>query len=76
MRKPDFCLCENKDVVQLRSNCEADQCLCFRYTDSTISLPLKSEISGFYPYSVVAQAGLCRTWSEIPKTGFLASRLI
>ena len=29
MRKPDFCLCENKGADQLRSNCEADQRLCF-----------------------------------------------
>ena len=29
-----FCLCENKDADQLRSNSEADQRLCFRYTDS------------------------------------------
>ena len=36
MRKPDFCHGENKGADQLRSNCEADQCLCFRYTDSTI----------------------------------------
>ena len=36
MRKPDFCLCENKGADQLCSNCEADQRLCFRYTDSTI----------------------------------------
>ena len=35
MRKPYFCLCENKDADQLHSNCEADQRLCFRYTDST-----------------------------------------
>ena len=27
--------------------CEADQCLCFRYTDSTISLLFKTEISSF-----------------------------
>ena len=32
---------------QLCSNCTADQRLCFRYTDSTISLLLKSEISSF-----------------------------
>ena len=32
MRKPDFCLCENKGAVQLRSNCETDQYLCFHYT--------------------------------------------
>ena len=38
MRKPFFCICENKDADQLRSNREADQRLCFRYTDSTISL--------------------------------------
>ena len=44
MRKPDFYLCENKGADQLRSNCEADQRLCFCYTDSTIiSLVLKSE---------------------------------
>ena len=38
MRKPDFCPCENKGADQLRSNCEADQRLCFRHSDSTISL--------------------------------------
>ena len=45
VRKPAFCICENKDADQLRSNCAADQRLCFRYTDSTISLLPKSEIS-------------------------------
>ena len=44
MRKPAFCICENKDADQLRGNCEADQRLCFRYTDSTIPLVSKSEI--------------------------------
>ena len=52
MRKLDFCLCENKDADQLHGNREADQRLCFRYTDSTIPLLLKSEISSFYPASV------------------------
>ena len=47
VRKPDFCLGENKGADQLRGNREADQRLCFRYTDSTISLLLKSEISSF-----------------------------
>ena len=51
MRKPDFCLRENKGADQLRSNCEADQRLCFRYTDSTIPLLLKYEISSIYPSS-------------------------
>ena len=75
MTKPDFCLCKNKGADQLRSNCEADQRLCFRYTDSTISLLLKSEISRFSPASVIVQLGLCQTWSKLPKTGFLASQL-
>ena len=34
MRKPDFCICENKDADQLRGNREADQRLCFRYIDT------------------------------------------
>ena len=33
MRKPAFCICENKDADQLRGNREADQRLCFRYTE-------------------------------------------
>ena len=45
MRKPDFCICENKDADQLRGNREADQRHCFRYTDSTISLLPKYEIT-------------------------------
>ena len=38
MRKPAFCIGENKDADQLRGNREADQRLCFRYMDSTIPL--------------------------------------
>ena len=76
MRKPAFCICENKDADQLRGNREADQGLCFRYTDSTIPLLLKSKISSLKPSSVTVQPGLCGTWSETPKTGFLTTRLI
>ena len=45
MRKPTFCICENKDADQLCGNREADQRLCFRYIDSTIPLLSKPEIS-------------------------------
>ena len=45
VRKPDFCICENKDADQLRGDREADQRLCFRHMDSTILLLSKSEIS-------------------------------
>ena len=61
MGKPTIYIGENKGADQLRSNCEADQRLCFRYTDSTIPLLSKSK---FQASSLAAQAGLCRTWSE------------
>ena len=38
MGKSTICIGENKDADQLRSNCEADQRLCFRYSDSTVPL--------------------------------------
>ena len=75
MRKSIFCLCENRCADQLRSHCEADQRLCFRYMDSTIPLLSKSKPS-FPPSSVAAQAGLCQAWSETRKTGFLKTWLI
>ena len=75
MRKTAFCICENKDADQLRGNREADQHLCFCYTDSTIPLLPKSEISSLQPSSVPVQPGLCGTWSETPKTSFLTTRL-
>ena len=38
--KPTICIGENKDADQHRSNREADQRLCFRYSDSTIPVLL------------------------------------
>ena len=64
MGKPTICIGENKDADQLRSNREADQRLCFRYSDCTIPLLLKSEFSSFWLFSVLVQADLCRTCSE------------
>ena len=63
MRKPTFCIRENKDADQLR-NCEADLRLCLRYTDSTIPILPKSESSSLLPSSVAVQPGLRRTGSE------------
>ena len=68
MRKPDFCICENKGAYQLHSNCATDLRLCFRYIDSTIPLLSKFEISNIQP-------GYCRTWSITPNTGFLMKSL-
>ena len=47
MGKPTICIGENKDADQLHGNRKADQRLCFRYSDSTIPLLLKTEISSF-----------------------------
>ena len=76
VRKPDFCLGENKGADQLRSNCEADQRLCFRYSDSTIPPLLIPKLSRFWVSSVTVQAGLCWTWSETQIVGFLMHRLM
>ena len=51
--------------------CTADQRLCFCYTDSTIPLPLKFEISSFEPVPSVCTGGLCQTWSETQIIDFL-----
>ena len=66
MGKPAVCIGENKGADQLGSNCEVDQRLCFRYTDSTGTIPLlsKSKIASLLPSSVTVQPGLCRTGSE------------
>ena len=47
MGKPTICIGENKGADQLRSNREADQRLCFRYSDSTNPPLLNSKISRF-----------------------------
>ena len=36
MGKPTICIGENKGADQLRGNREADQRLCFRYSDNTV----------------------------------------
>ena len=53
IRKPTICICKNKGTDQLRGNPEADQRLCFRYTDSTIPFLLKFKISSFWLCSLV-----------------------
>ena len=53
MGKPTICIGESKCTDQLRGNREADQRLCFRYTDSTIPLLPKSKSSSLCLYSPV-----------------------
>ena len=61
--------------ITVCGNRAADQRLCFHYIDSIIPVLSKSEISSLQPSSVVVQPGLCRTWSETLKMGFLETRL-
>ena len=51
VRKPFFCICENKDADQLRGNSEADQRLCLRYKYSTI--PLLPSLQNFKPLAIL-----------------------
>ena len=44
--------------------------------DSIIPQVSISEISSLYLASLAAQAGLCLTWLQTPKTGFLVTRLM
>ena len=64
IRKPTICLGKNKGADQLRGHSEADQRLCFRYTDCTIPLLPKSKSSSLLPSPVLVQPGLCWTCSE------------
>ena len=64
--RADQCLC----ILIYRHR--ADPRLCFCYTDRTISLLSKSEILSL----VAVQPGLCLTWSEALKTGFIVRQLM
>ena len=64
MGKQTICIGESKGADQLRSNCEADHRLCFRYSVTTIPLLSKSKISSLLPSSVTVQPGFCQTCSE------------
>ena len=71
MGKPTFCIGENKGADQLRSNCEADQRLCFCYMDNTIPL-------NFQPLTIFCDC-TARFVSDLVGTqivGFLTHRLI
>ena len=55
MRKPFFCLRENKGVDQL---CSYDQPLCFHFSDSTISLLLKSKFRRLFFFDSIGHRHL------------------
>ena len=75
MRKPDFCICENKGSDQLHGNHAAGQHFCFCYINSMFPLLSKSESSSLLTSFLVVQPGLSLTWPETPETGFLVMQL-
>ena len=70
MRKPAFCLCQNKGADQLSSNHKADQHLCFRYTDSTI--PLLNANFQASSHLLLLYSQVCVGPGRKPQIGFLA----
>ena len=68
MRKPVYAICEQ----QRRSLISAFVVHCL---DSIIPLVSISKLLSLYLASVAAQAGMCLTWSQIPKTGLLVTWL-
>ena len=78
MGKPTICTGENKGADQLRSNCEADQRLIFRYTDSTCTCSSTFLIQNVQPLSIFCDC-TARFASDLVGTqivGFLTHRLI
>ena len=54
MRKPAFCICENKDADQLCGNHTADQRLCFRYLD----------VQSLFLIRILEEKGLYYLWCK------------
>ena len=73
MRNPDFCQCKNK-AAELISAFDLATWIVHVHVQFLFFLNPKFQASNLFSETV--QAGLCRTWSEIPKTGFLTAWLI
>ena len=76
MRKPVYAICNNKGADQHAHPRSLISTFVVRCLDSIIPLVSISETSSLYLASVAAQAGLCLTWSQTLKTGFLMTRFI
>ena len=79
MRKPAFCICENKGADTLHSNCDADQRLALfslhGYTISTIHLLSNSKISSLWAFCACTARFVTQLFGN-HNVGFLAMRLI
>ena len=75
MIKSAFALANNRGTDQPVHPHSLISAFVVHCLDSIISLVFISEISGLYLASLAAQAGLCLTWTQTPKTDFLITRL-
>ena len=75
MRKPVLPYANNKGADQPALPRSLISTFIVRCLDSIIPLISITKISSLYLASVAAQAGWSLTWSQIPKTGFLVTRL-
>ena len=66
-----FCICENKDADQLRSNCAADQRLCFRNTD--LSLVMRKT---FFAYVKTKTQTSCAVTAQLISAFVTATRMV
>ena len=74
MKNPAFCICKKQAQISFMVTAD-DQRLYFQYIGTTNPLFSKSEISSLLS-SVVAQPGLCLTWLETLKMGFVMTWLV
>ena len=76
MRKPNFCLCKIKTQISYAATVQMISTFSFATQTAQFVhfLNLKFQASILFFFETV-QVGLCQTWSETPKTGFLASQL-
>ena len=75
MTKPVFAICEQKRCRSACAFTQSDQRLVVHCLDNIIPLVSTSKISNLYLASLAAQAHLCLTWSQTPRTGILMTRL-
>ena len=76
MTKPAFAICEQQRRRSACASAQSGSVFLVRYLGSIIPLVSISEISSLYLASLAAQAGLCLTLSQTPKSGFLVTRII
>ena len=69
MRKPNFCVGENKNADQLH-RCTADQPLCFCLITTCSTIPLRPESKTFKPVSIKCTAWFVSNMVKTFKTSF------